>query len=394
VSISVSAQQEIMDLQRQCEEITKKPLTPESRKRFDLNLSKLSLLRSGQLSDDVRNAQADALAEEFGLRKERPTEEQRTKREQEQEFREFIRTGYVPEKRTYQPMDSIDASLGGFLCPAEYQAELFTGISGLEPLFSENNVRFVRTVTGRSTIIPGIDLSAMNATIANQNSQSVPSTVPVVSKNTLGAYTYRVNPPIAVTLEIEQDSTAISIPEVLKEAFTVAFSLGIGADLISGNGISAPQGLLTGATDSTITTASHTAIVASELLSVYFSLPRIQRANPKTAWVISDEVYELLRKAVDGNSRPLLNVVNDQEVLLGKKVLVSPSLSASKFILANLSNYVVRVATDSVRVVRSLQAGGFIENGLALMTCSMRVDAKLIQPASSVPVAVFGTIHS
>ena len=55
---------------------------------------------------------------------------------------------------------------------------------------------------------------------------------------------------------------------------------GVGADLISGSGTSAPQGVLTATTDSGMTTASADLISEDEILDVHFALPRIHRVNP------------------------------------------------------------------------------------------------------------------
>jgi HK97 family phage major capsid protein len=322
-----------------------------------------------------------------------PTEETRARHaEQLEEFRTYMTSGQL-EKRTYSPLDTV--GIGGFLLPAEFQEELFQGIGLIEPLFDESNVRFIRTKTGRPLTVPGIDLSAMTATIINQNTDTPPSINPVFSSEAFGAFTYKTSP-VAVSFELQQDAFE-DVSKIISEAYSVGFSQGIGADLISGNGTSAPEGLVTAATDSTIVTASNTAITSDEIEGVYFKLPKIHRNNPKAAWVMSDGVYQLIRKAKDTAGRPLLNVANDTETLMGKRVLVSPSMSSgasAKFVFANLSQYVVRVATDSVRVQVANQVPGYAEQGTSLLYSFMRVDAKLITPAASVTPAVFATLHS
>jgi len=187
------------------------------------------------------------------------------------------------------------------------------------------------------------------------------------------------------------------VSSIITEAYEVGFSQGIGADLISGNGTTAPQGLLTAATDSTIVTASNTAILSDEIESIYFKLPKIHRKQPQDRLGYVRWCLPLIRKAKDTANRPLLNVANDTETLMGKKVLVSPSMSSgpsAKFVFANLSQYVVRVATDSVRVQVANQVPGYAEQGTSLLYSFMRIDAKLIAPAASVSPAVFATLHA
>jgi HK97 family phage major capsid protein len=356
-------------LDRAAEVSKRKPYTKEDSSLF---ASLMSLANALEVSPEVSTTEARA--------------------KQLEEFRTYLRTGGV-EKRTYSPLDTT--GIGGFLLPAEFQDELFQGIGLIEPLFSEENCRFIRTQTGRALKAPGIDLSAMTASIVAQNTDVPPATNPVFSSKTFGAFTYKTSP-VAVSFELSQDSFD-DVSEIISEAYQVAFANGIGADLISGNGTTAPQGLLTAATDSTIVTALPTAITADEIANIYFKLPRIHRLNPKTAWVMSDSNYQLIRKAKDSSGRPLLNFDDGSETLMGKKVLVSPSMSGgplSKFVLANLSQYVVRVATDSVRVQIANQLPGYAEQGISLLYSFMRVDAKLIAPAASVTPAIFATIHA
>jgi HK97 family phage major capsid protein len=312
-------------------------------------------------------------------------------REYKRSFRNYVRAGKM-EQRTYQAMESIDLSLGGALVPQDYQRELFRGIGIIEPLFDDANVRFIRTKNGRTLTVPGIDLTAMTATITTQNADFAPVANPVLSKSTFGAYSYRVSP-IVISMELEQDSFE-PVEDLLRDAFSVGYSMGIGADLALGTGSGEPLGIITAATDSGVTT--DTGVIAEDdLVNVYFSLPRLHRVNPKTAWVFSDAQYELVRKITDSAGRPMLNIVNDQEQLLGKKVLVSPALaSQSKFCLANLSQYVVRVATESVRIRRTSEQSPYAEQGSYLLTSTMRVDGRLVSPASSVAPAVFGTVGS
>jgi HK97 family phage major capsid protein len=310
-----------------------------------------------------------------------------------EELRNYIANG-GSEKRTYSPLDTN--GIGGHLLPATFQNELFQGIGLIEPLFSQDNCRFIRTTTGRQLTVPGIALDQMTASIIAQNTDNPPSVNPVFSSETFGAYTFKTSP-VAVSFELSQDAFE-DVSSIIAEAYQVGFANGIGASLISGNGTSAPEGLLTAATDSTIVTASNTAITSDEIESVYFALPKVHRNNPKCAWVMSDGVYQLIRKAKDTVSgRPLLSVHHDDELLMGKKVLVSPSMgtgASAKFVFANLSQYVVRVATDSVRVQVANQLPGYAEQGTSLLYAFMRVDAKLIAPASSVSPAVFATLHS
>jgi HK97 family phage major capsid protein len=105
----------------------------------------------------------------------------------------------------------------------------------------------------------------------------------------------------------------------------------------------------------------------------------------------------MIRAAKDSNDRPLLNMHKDDETLMGKKVLVSPSVPSAAgskgIIFGDLSQYVVRVVKNSTEITRSIETPGYVEKGIALYTAWTRVDANLIAPGSVSPV-VYATLHS
>jgi predicted phage gp36 major capsid-like protein len=283
--LSISAQLELRQAQDALLEISnKEKITPAEKRQFDALLAKISLLKSGAISDEVRAKQADAAAKEFGITIERLSEEQRARNERREEFRHFLKTGQT-------------------------QTRSYAGI----------------------------------------------------------------------------------------QAFSVGIARGAGADLVNGNGTTAPQGLLTAAANSGVTTQASGVISATDVNDTYFSLNRAYRNSPKCAWVMSDTVYQMIRAAKDSNNRPLLNMHGDDETLMGKKILVSPSVPSAAgskgLIFGDLSQYVVRVVKNSTEITRSIETPGYAEMGIALYTAWTRVDANLIAPGSVTPV-VYATLHS
>jgi HK97 family phage major capsid protein len=298
--------------------------------------------------------------------------------------------------RTYSAMNTVTGSNGGYLLPSEFMKELFTGIAQYDPLMAKENVRLIETDNGRTLSVPGIDLSTISAAIVAQNVDGAPVANPTVSSNSFAGYTYRTNP-IAVTLELEQDSFELA-SEILKQAFAVGLARGIGADLVNGAGSgSAPQGLLTAAADSTVVTAVSGLVDETSLIQLYFSLNRAYRVSPKCAWVMSDAIYEQIRFLKDTNGRPLLNMRDDTEVLMGKRVLVAPSMPSTAgskaIVFGDLSQFVVKVSRG-VEIKRSFEAINYAEKGIALYTAYLRVDSGLIAPGGSVQPAVYATLHS
>jgi HK97 family phage major capsid protein len=138
-------------------------------------------------------------------------------------------------------------------------------------------------------------------------------------------------------------------------------------------------------------------VVYSDINSVYFAVNRFHRASPKCAWLMNDVAYEQVANAVDGNGRPLINIVEDQEMLKGKPVYISPSLPASGAgsfcIFGDLSHVYVRLS--QMILTRNWQLPGYVENGQALYTGYMRADAKVFDPtAGNTQPIVAATLHS
>ena len=295
-----------------------------------------------------------------------------------------------------QSISYTQGAEGGYLVPQEFHDELILGISQVDPFLDENAVTLLESATFslKPYTVPGWDLSAYAAAQVNEGSQQNPQTVPTAAKSALGSYTFRAT--LDASLELEDDDFQPVIDQ-MKKAYTIAFARGIGAALATGNGSSAPQGIVTGAANSGITTSGSGVIDAADIESIYFSLDRAYRANPKCAWAMSDAVYHQVRSAVDNNLRPLINVVGDRELLMGKPILVSPSISSTAgqkgIVFGDLAHFFVRLS--NMVVTRNTQAPGYIEYGKALYTARMRADSKVFDPTGgNKPPIVYATLHS
>ena len=119
-----------------------------------------------------------------------------------------------------------------------------------------------------------------------------------------------------------------------------------------------------------------------------------QPRNADEAWIL-----ETVRKLSDKAARPLIEIRKDKEEIMGKPVLISPSmptydaspLVAGKIVFGDLSRYVVRTSPMVIR--RRTDLPGYAENGKALYTARMRADARISDPSNGVtPPIVFITV--
>lgn len=283
---------------------------------------------------------------------------------------------------------------GGYLVPQEIHDTLVLGLAQWDPFLDDDLVTLAvsDSFSLKPYTVPGWDLSTFAATKVGENVKQNPQTVPTATGTILNGYTYRAT--LDASFEFEEDNFQ-PIMDQIQLAYVIAFARGIGIDLAVGNGATAPQGVLTGAANSGVSTPSASSLTYTDIENIYFSVNRIYRNAPKCAWAMADSVYELVRKAVDNNGRPLINIVKDKETLMGKPVYVSPSLptgsGAKGIVFGDLSHYVVRVSR--MEISRNLQAAGYVEYGKALYTGRMRADAKVIDPTGGVtPPIVYATL--
>jgi HK97 family phage major capsid protein len=182
-------------------------------------------------------------------------------------------------------------------------------------------------------------------------------------------------------MEIEQDAFE-NIQEMLSEIFSVAIARGVGADLVNGNGTTAPQGIVTGGTAGPISAAA--TLAGDDIESLYFSVDKAYR--PGASFLMNDATYLKVRKLKDSSGRPLLSILNDQEMLLGKPLLICPSLvdvsagAVAPIVFGDMRQLVVK--RSPFLVDRVSEAIGFVEYGIALIRASQRVDSKVLVPSA------------
>lgn len=302
-----------------------------------------------------------------------------------------------------QAIAYTEGSLGGYLVPNDFEQDIIFGMAQFDPLLDKKVVTLIKTKGARPLPYPGWDLSTIAASRLAEGTQQNPGVVPAVSAINLNGAIYVSS--LDATSELEEDSFE-PVLNAMKEAFGVALARGIGVDLITGAGTPGiPQGVLTGATSSSITlspniSAGVSAITNDLFMEAYFSVNRAYRQSKKCAWIMSDATYKLLRKMSSAVAEPLFEVRKDKEMIMGKPVLISPSMPSynaspavsGKIVFGDLSHYVVR--TSQITIMRRTDLPGYAEFGKALYTARMRADGKVHDPTNGVtPPLVTITIH-
>lgn len=390
MSLTDSAIFEIAHLQNEADLLIARPtLTQSDRKRADLIIAKISSIRSlGQSSEELRrDAQSKKTDAERQIH--------------ERAFRAYLCRRPESEIRDIeagtQTITWTQGPLGGFLVPTAFSDLVAEGQAQFDPLLDPRVVTLVqeKEFRLRPLKVPGWDLSKVSAKNITETGQSADG-LPGLDGNTsdavfagklLNRWTYRLT--VRASFEWEEDEAAYGRAlNAMARAYGVGFGRGIGKDLATGNGTTAPQGVLTGAALSGQINATAGKLVLTDLTNFYFALNRVYRNSPKCAWLMNDAIYKYLRNATDTSGRPLLSVERDFETLFGKRVYVCPSFPnpmaspalSNQLVFGDLSHYIVHASAPLLRRIGERYAD-FAEAGYIGM---QMVDAVVFDPTGGV----------
>jgi HK97 family phage major capsid protein len=137
-------------------------------------------------------------------------------------------------------------------------------------------------------------------------------------------------------------------------------------------------------------------IVNTDITNWFFSINEFYRNSPKCSWLVTDAGLKLIRNAVDGQGRPLLDMA-DGFTLLGKPLRVCPSLAAntsfrslgvSPLIFGDCSSIIVRTSRPTIQRLDERYAD-FLEKGYV---SRWRADCAYFDPSNGAnpPLVVVG----
>jgi HK97 family phage major capsid protein len=400
MSISNQALLEINELQSKAERLSRG--SASDRAQATALLGRIKSIRTiGLSSDEMRVRYCEALAGELGAGRDKQNDAEYRKL-----FDRYI-TGDLaegsPEFRDFsagtQSILYTQGAAGGYLIPFAYDPAVREAMSQVDEILDPDVTDFSMTSGPflQPQQVSGYDLSTVSGQLVGEAAQQTAQVVPAVAGATLRSnLIFRAT--FGATLEAETD-----IPDFASKivrAASVALARTIGLHVLTGRGGSDITGIATTLTSS-YTNATSGKITLTDLNAIYFGVNRWYRKSPKAGWLVSDGVYKFLRAATDTSGRPLLDVIDDQEMLLGKPVYLCPSLGATylslgltgALIFGDLSHIVIRTSRPTIQ--RTAQQGiTDITRGECLYIARCRADATVFDPSNgSTPPLVLATIN-
>ncbi len=398
MSLTRSAILEIHDLSNRAEVLARGGAA--DRKQSDILMQRIASIKTVGLStDEVRAEYALGLVESLI-----PGKEQRDA-EYLRRFHAYIKgdTKQIETRDLEAGTQSITytaGTSGGYLVPFTYGADVWTALAQTDPVLNSNVSNFTTTPT--PTLLPkqisGYDLSTISASLIGEGVQQLAGGIPTVNGRVLRSnLIYKLS--LAATIEAETD-----IPDTMgkmAQAMGVGFARKLGQDAMLGNGSSTqPLGLLTSLTNYP---AAHTTgsgvITYTDILDTFFGLNPVYRNMPGTSWLCADSTYQRIRAAVDNNGRPLLDIQDDKQLLMGKPLYVSPSCNSTTLsslgfgalVFGNIGGHFFIRCSQPTLVRAAQQSTSDVTKGEALFIARIRMDSALFDPSNGAAPPIIWT---
>ena len=309
MSTSVTAQLELREAFTELDALTRTPgkLNPEQQKRSSYLLAKISALKSGSLvTDEERNAKADAIAKEFGIDP-NVSGEQRAS----QELRSFING----ETRTYA---ALTTTANGALVPVQFEKQLVMTAMAAGPLVAGSTAcSEVQTPTGAARKMPLTD-DLSNAGFVQTEAGSPTEAEIALSQDSLGTSIFSSGI-VVLSNELLQDADWIVTGEKVLQG-----TLGKRLGRIQNSTFLAALMTALAANSSASVAAAGSSLAYSDLTNLVGSVNAQYRYSEKAGFLMNSSTQKAIANLKDSQLRPLFaDVMASRPKLMDYPVFVS-----------------------------------------------------------------------
>lgn len=196
------------------------------------------------------------------------------------------------------PQATTPGNVGGYLIPPGYRAIMTENLKAFGGVYNLANV--ITTSTGANLQWPNNDDTTNKGAILAENT-AVPVQEVLYGTKSIGAYTYTSNR-VMVSLQLLQDS-AFSLDSWLPKKLGTRLGRIIADHLVTGNGTSQPEGLLTNAVSGV--TAASAALTYDNLIDLEHSVDPAYRDGGSVRFLFNDSTLAVIRKIKDTQGHPL-----------------------------------------------------------------------------------------
>jgi len=273
--------------------------------------------------------------------------------------------------------------LGGFLVPENWSD--FISATELFKSDIEQVATVIRTANGQAFNLPANDDVAQVAAILGEGTAATVSDMDFTNVK-FDPYTYGSGL-VKVSNQLMSDN-AFDLASFVGAQLANRLKRGINAGLTSGNGTSAPQGVVTGSSLGK-TAASATAVTVSEAMDLFYSVDASYRNAPNAGWMMNSNTAKAIRILGFGETNdfpayvPGMSV-GEPDMLFGKPVYINEDMAdiatgVKSILFGDLSQYYIHEA-GGVQILRLSER--FADSLATGFIGYRRIDANVLQSSA------------
>lgn len=266
-------------------------------------------------------------------------------------FREWLQSGLSgmkPESQAVlmemRALSAGTAADGGYTIPEGFMNKIEQAMLAFGGIYAVGN-RFT-TSTGNDIPYPTVNDTGNSGEILGENTSVGSSVDPTFGVVTLKAYKYS-SKPVLVSNVLLQDS-AFNLESILANMLAERIARILATHLATGNGTTQPHGIVTAATNASLSGVAAAAITFDNLIDLFHSVDPNYRVNG--TWLFNDNTLKVLRKVKDSDGRPIWQGNYDSgapATILGRpyqvvKEIADIGASAKSILFGDMNKYMIR----------------------------------------------------
>lgn len=242
-----------------------------------------------------------------------PTQTTERRNSDDKAFAAFLRgDAMAPELRNNLIFDAVidrnearalsagTAGTGGATVPEGFVRELDIAMKAYSGVLQVATI--LPTTDGAVLPYPTMNDTDHQGAIVGENTETTTTDDPDFAAVNFGAYMY-ASGPIKASFQILNDS-AFPIEQIIRNASAERIGRKLNTDLTTGNGTTAPQGIITGAVSGHTASSGYT-ISYADLINLQHSVDPAYREGPGVGWMFHDNIFKAIRLLTDNYGRPL-----------------------------------------------------------------------------------------
>jgi len=251
-------------------------------------------------------------------------------------------------------MSTTTDSEGGYAVATEYYTQLEIALKAYGGMRQAGTI--IRTGSGAPMNFPTADATAEVGEIVGQNVTAT------VAGTTFGNTTLEVqrfsSKSIGLPFELVQDSF-LDIEAYVRDLLAMRIGRIQNTYFTTGDGVAKPWGIVTSAAAGKVGTTGQTAtVIYADLVDLEHSVDPAYRGMPGVGYMMNDASVKVIRKIVDGQSRPMFvpgyessNPGSAPDRLMGRPIIVNQDIAtmaanAKSILFGCFKKYLIRDVMD------------------------------------------------